>query len=135
MSEVVTYEQAKAEVDAWLDGKKVKPKKRESYKDAVDNLIDGVMDGSLTIEDGKITQMLSFPVKNTAGGIEFDKLEYKPRLTVSETQAYTKTVKPGDSDGRIMAYASALTGKSAGLLGKLDTEDNGIVQSIAIFFV
>lgn len=136
MSEVMTYEQAREEVNSWLDYKKVKDKKREAYKDAVETLVDGVKDGTLVIaEDMKINQTLAFPVEDNAGKVVFDKLEYKARLSVGEIAERTKGVKATDTDGRIMAHVSALTGKAIGLLNKMDTEDNSIAQSIAVFFV
>jgi hypothetical protein len=136
MSEVVSYEQARDEVNGWLDYKKVKEKKREAYKDAIDTLVDGVKDGTLSIaEDMKITHALAFPVEDSTGKIVFDKLEYKARLSVGEIGERTKGVKAADTDGRIMAHVSALTGKAIGLLNKMDTEDNSIAQSIAVFFV
>ncbi len=132
----MNYEMAQAEVNKWLDAKKVKQRKRESYPDAIEHITNAIAEGSLFLsEDFKLTQKLSFPVCDNSGAEVFSELEYKPRLTVFDTQAATKNVKAGDADGRIMAYASALTGKSNGLLGKLDTEDYTLVQSITVFFL
>jgi hypothetical protein len=54
---------------------------------------------------------------------------------VHEVQARTKQVKAGDANGILMAYVAALTGENTGIIGKMDTEDYNICQSIAVFFV
>jgi|SRR6185437_5234676 len=136
MEPKVSYDQAKLEIDGWLDYKKVSDKKRDTYKDAIDTLIDVMTNGVISIdENNKIIHTLIFPVKDSSGNDALTTLEYKPRISVGELQTRMKIVKAGDSDGRIMAYVSALTGQSAGMLAKLDTEDNTICQSIAVFFL
>lgn len=132
----VSYEQAVQEINGWLDAKKIKPKKREAFSDAIENLVSAVSEGALEVcEDMVLKQTLSFPVKDSNGNVVFETLDYKPRLTLYERQECAKNVKVGDADGRIMAHAVALTGKAAGLLGKLDTEDGTILQSVTVFFM
>lgn len=119
------------ELNKWLDFKKVAQRKRETYKDAIETLANGISDGLLTVDDKTyaITQTLSFP----AGDIKT--LTFKPRLTVQDIKNKTATLKAGDSDGRMTAYVSALTDVSMGELSKMDTEDYNICQSIAVFFI
>ena len=137
METKVTFEVASAEVNGWLDYKKVSDKKRETYKDAIEALTDAVVTGRLVIDaDTKaITQVLLFPITDTKGTVVTDKLVFKPRITQMELKNRMTGVKPGDGDGRIMAYAAALTDSAAGILGKLDTEDYALVQSITVFFL
>lgn len=119
------------EIENWLTYKKVAAAKRLSYKDAIDTLANAISEGSLSIDDKTfaITQKLQFPAA------EITSLTFKPRLTLQDIKTKTATVKPSDSDGRMMAYVSALTDVSAGELSKMDTEDYSICQSIAVFFI
>lgn len=127
----VSPELAAAEIAGWLDYKKVSAKKRESYKDAIETLTEAIVEGHISIgEDHTITHRLLFPLDGFAS-----ELVYTPRITVGDLTKKMQGVKAGDADGRIMAYAAALTGLSVGLLAKLDTEDNSICQAVAVFFV
>ena len=56
-------------------------------------------------------------------------LVYKPRLKYKELAQRTKTVKPGDLEGRVLAYLSVLTGQVPAVLENLDTVDMGIAQA------
>lgn len=134
MEILVDYETAEADVDSWLDHKRVKPRKRESNKEAIEELIDSVMYGQLKIDSDtlNITQVLDFPI-GEEGSIK--EIIHKPRVHVSAVNSKLKGVKAGDVDGRLLAYTSALTGKPVGVLGKLDTGDNAVAQNIAVFFL
>jgi len=136
MADKVSYDVAAEDVSRWLDYKRVSSKKRETYKEAIESLTEGVMNGSISIDsDCVIAHLLMFPVEDSTGKIAFDKLTYKPRLSVGGATIAMKNVKPGDTDGRIMATVSALTDKAIGLLNKIDTEDNNLAQAVAIFFL
>lgn len=138
MSETkIAREVAEQDIIKWLDHKRVKASKREGqYKEAIDSLIEAISDGNLVLnEDFTFTQKLSFPLMNDKGSAEVNELTFKPRLTVEETQIRLQSVKPGDGDGRIKAFVCALTGKNSGIIGKLDTEDYGTCQNIAVFFI
>lgn len=134
MATKIAKDIAAQEVQGWLDFKKIKEKKQESYKDQIEVLVDAVSEGTLEInpETKNITQNLDFPIGSE---MKVSKLEYKPRLTVGEIQSHMGGVKATDADGRITAYVAALTNQPKELIKKLDTEDNSIAQSIAIFFL
>jgi hypothetical protein len=134
MATKIAKDIAAQEVQGWLDFKKIKEKKQESYKDQIEVLVDAVSEGTLEInsETKTITQNLDFPIGSE---MKVSKLEYKPRLTVGEIQSHMGGVKATDADGRITAYVAALTNQPKELIKKLDTEDNSIAQSIAIFFL
>ena len=44
-------------------------------------------------------------------------------------------VAQGDNDGRVLAYILAATKQPLGFIQALDTEDLGVSQSIAVFFL
>jgi hypothetical protein len=131
IQEKVSPEVAQQEIEAWLDAKRISSRKREEdgYKQAIETLVDGVVAGILTIrEDRTIEHALLFPLDGFA-----DKLEYKSRITVEAVNSRMKGVK--DGSGRIMATIAALTDKATAVISKLDTEDFGIAQAVAIFFL
>jgi len=78
------------------------------------------------------TQKLLFPIGEEK---KFDELTFKPRLDIETIQNALQGVKSTDADGRILAYISALTGFSKSVIKKMDSEDYGVAQSIAIFFL
>jgi hypothetical protein len=129
----ITREIAEQEINQWLDCKKINERKRESYKDHIDNLIDSVCDGCLSLGDGNVLiHELKFPIEGEASIV---KLEYKPRLKVETIQNHLQGVKPSDPDGRVCAYAAALTSKPKNIIKAMDTEDYSIAQSIVVFFL
>ncbi len=132
----VALEIAKADVERWLDFKKVRETKREANASYIDSLIEAVSEGILIINDDNIiVQELSFPIEDKDGKDAFKTLEYKPRLPVSTLHMHLQGIKTGDNDGRLLAHVAALTAKPKELIKKLDTEDYGISTSIAVFFV
>lgn len=130
----VNRETAEAEINSWLDYKKINEKKRENYKDNISALVDAVCDGILSVnpDTKELIQTLNFPIGDE---MKVSKLEFKPRLTVGSVQSHLNGVKATDADGRIIAYVAALTSQPKELIKKLDTEDNSVAQSIAIFFL
>lgn len=129
----INLETATEEVNKWLDYKKVGDKRRETYKDHVETLVDSIMEGHLILkEDNTFVHTLKIPVE---GDLGFDKLEYKPRVRISTIKHHMQGVKSGDSDGRISAYVAALVSKPKALIDMLDTEDYSISCSIAVFFM
>lgn len=134
MEEFIDESVAQEEVNAWLDHKRIKPRKRKANEDAIAELVDGVVYGQLTInqETFVITQHLEFPIGDE---VKTSELEFKPRVRVADVNSKLKAVKAGDVDARLLAYASALTGKPVALLAKMDTIDNTLAQNIAVFFL
>ena len=130
----VPREQAEAEVQAWLDKKKVFGSSRESNKDHVDTLIDSICEGVLSLnqENWKFTHKLLFPFGDQ---IKVEKLDYYARLNDKMLKPYLSGVKPNDADGRLLAHISALTTQPRAILEELDTADKKIAFSIAVFFL
>jgi hypothetical protein len=131
--EKVVKEVAFEEVEKWLDHKKISDKKRESYKEQVDLLVESISDGYLSLNDDfTFTQKLKFPISNQ---ISTSQLTYKPRLKMSEIHRRLEGVKTSDSDGRVCAYIAALTSQPKEVIKELDTVDYEIGQAITIFFL
>ena len=128
----VSREVATEEVEGWLDFKGVRARKRESNKEYIEQLIEGVEDGFLSIDEEKnIHFELARPIGNDK---QIKQLKFKPLMQVKDYHPHLKSVKPGDSDGRMMAYICGLTGENSGVIAQLDTEDNTIATNIAVFF-
>jgi len=133
MENKINRETATKEVERWLDFKKVSKKKKESNKEQIDVLVSAIVDGEIILEDDfSLTHNLRFEVGEE---VKVSKLKYKPRVNVKQITQYLNGVKAGDADGRILAYACALTGEPKGIIQALDTEDWSVVQNIVIFFL
>jgi hypothetical protein len=130
--DAVSLEVAKAEIDNWLEYKRISGTKAESQKDAIEMMVSAVQEGNLTLnEDFSLTYALKFPIGESEDITEF---KFKPRVSRGDLQRFTAKVKPSDIDGRIDAYICALTNQLRAIVTKLDSEDSGICQAIAGFF-
>lgn len=129
----INVETAQQDVEKWLELKKIGSAKRQSMKDSIESLVDGIRDGILSIKDtGEIQQTLKFPL----GEDEAVKtLVFKPRISIKEVKPYLKEVRSSDVDGRLSAYVAALTNTSKDIIEKMDSEDSGVSNSIAVFFL
>lgn len=119
------------EVSKWLDHKKIRPKRREDNEDYVEQLVEGFKDCRLTLDEK--THEISMKLEMEIG--EIKKLIFQPRMTFGTVHPYLKKVKPGDADGRLLAYVIALTDSSRNVVDKLDTEDHKLALAIAVFFL
>jgi len=130
---LVDKETATKEIESWLDYKKVSPKKRETAKENIENLIDAVQEGTLVVNaDKTITHKLKFPLEGEAS---INELCYKPRISSGLVQMHMQGVKSSDLFGTYHAYGAALTTKPKEVIKKLDSEDFSIVQNISLFFL
>lgn len=126
----VIKEQAESEIMAWLDKKKIFKAVREASQLEIEILIEAVSDGTITIDDkGSITHFLCFPIKDTIS------IQYKPRLNDNMLRPHLNGVSPRDGDGRLLAYAAALTDMPKGILSELDAVDKKVMMGIVGFFV
>lgn len=131
----VSREIAEAEINGWLDYKRVGEKKRETYKDQIDSLVDAICEGFLSLKDDK-TFTLVYELREPIGSdSKISKLEFKPRLKMGVIHQHLQGVKPSDADGRVCAYIAALTSTTKSVLSQMDSEDYAVPQSIAIFFL
>lgn len=133
--EAVSYEVAEQEVNEWLEKCRFRKRSIESNKEYVEQLIEAVMSGDISIDDDtkEITMPLVFPIGENGS---VNELKFKTELRVKEYRQKLKTgnVKPGDSDGRILAYAAALSSQPFSVVDSLSSVDQSLASSIAIFF-
>lgn len=121
------------DINRWLDAKRIREKKREQNKDLIDVLVEAVEDGILIVqEDNSLTMDLAFGIGE---GESIKKLTFKPRLRIDEVKPHLERVKSSDGDGRLMAYVTALTGQPTKLIYSMDTSDQSLATSIALFFL
>jgi len=131
--EKINRDAAISDFERWLDYKRVSEIKREQSQEQENVIVDGIVSGVVTIDDDcNIHQGLVFPVEGEAG---FDELVYRPRINRKMLQSKLRGVKSDDADGRISAYAAALTNKAVLQITKLDTEDLRIADAIVMYFL
>lgn len=127
----INREVSEQEVQKWLDFKKVKSKKRESYKDAIESLVDAISEGCLVLnEDFSFTHTLDFAI---GADKQIKTLDYKARIDVSTIQKQMTGASTGDA--RVLGTIAALSGQAKEVVSKLDTEDYSVASSVAIFFL
>jgi F420-0:gamma-glutamyl ligase-like protein len=123
---------ARAEVEKWLEFKRVKDRHRESNSETIDHLVEAFEDGTLILDDDhNIIMHLTFGVGE---GEKIQTLKFKPRLKVGEIHNSMKGIKSTDADARILAYIATLTEQPIGVIRQLDTEDYRISSSMVVFF-
>lgn len=127
--------QAQQEINDWLDSKKVPMYKRDELEKEILALVKALQYGMLTLENRVFRHKLLFPLKSESEQVVLDELRYEPRLRGEAIDLALKGVKPDDTAGFIKAHIVALTGKSKGQIGLLDTEDRNIARAIAVFFM
>lgn len=130
----ISREQATAEVKSWLDKKKVYESTRESQKDSIDLLVEAIVNGDLVLDSSTFEFKLKLLFPDALSG-EITDLKFKPRLNDKMLKPCLNGVKSADADGRLLAYVSALTGQTKGVLEALDSADKKIVMAIAVFFL
>lgn len=132
--EFVSKDIATASVTKWMDSKRIRPSKRLEYKSHVESLITAVEECLLVVEDDNtLTQKLLWPIGE--GINQTSELKYKHRCNSEMVKPYLKNVDSNDADGRLNAYVCALTDMPIGIVGKIDSEDKNVSQSIAVFFL
>ena len=130
----VTHEVAQNEINSWLDKKKVFASIRDANKESIENLVEAVVEGVLTLDSSsfELTQILLFPLGE--GGVT-KSLVYKARLNDNLLKPHLKNVELKDLEGRFAAMTAALTGETKGVYLAMDTADTRITKSILVFFL
>lgn len=142
MKTVIAWDVAEADINAWLDKKKVGEKTRETNKDYIETLIEAVSNGTLTLDkdDEKSNKAGTYKFKHTLlfpfeGDAAKDSLEYECRINDRMMKPNLNGVKLGDGDGRFNALIATLTRQPRTLIEQLDTADKKIAMAIGIFFL
>lgn len=126
-------EVAMQEIEKWLDHKKVSANKRESNEEAIKVLAEEISAGNMVLTDSfNLEYKLKSPIKSEQPTTQ---LVFKPRLTIGTVYNHLQGVKPTDADGRLFAYAAALTTNPKDLIKNLEIDDWNIVQAVVVFFL
>ena len=131
----ISKEVAQQEFNKWAEAKKISDTKRESNKDCEEEILNAIMEGHLTLtEENEWKYKLKFHLGKGEMNI-VNELTFKLRLTINELNSVSKGLKPSDVEGKLIAYLSAITGESIGLLKTLDTVDYSTVSCIVAYFL
>ena len=127
-------EVAMQEIEKWLDHKKVSASKRESNQEAIKSLAEEISSGSMVLDD--TTFNLVYKIKyQSVTEAPVKELIFKPRLNIGAVYNHLQGIKPTDADGRLFAYAAALTNNPKEVIKKLDIDDWNVVQAVVVFFL
>lgn len=134
---VISIDLANAEMEKWLDHKRVSVARRESKKLAIDGLASEIAAGNLVLmpDTFKLKYTLKFPITSESGEEALSELEFMPRLRAQDVVPYMKGIKADDLKGTLRANIAALTRKSMGIIQKMDTEDMDVAESVSLFFI
>lgn len=134
-TEVMPVEQATNEVNALLDSKKIRPKRREAIQSQVDTLIEAVTYGFLTISPEKIVMVLETPI--TSGDKPITEIEMKYRVAPEVLRAGLSRLKSGDMFAQLMnvglAYVTTPNIVEA-VINKLEQSDRAVFDSLSLVF-
>ena len=134
--EKVSLDQAKKEVNKWLDFKKVDNDKRDENTENIDALAKAISLGYLILDkDHNFIQDLKFPIEDSEGSPVQSQLKFKPRLTVGEVNKVSNGVKPGDQRANMIANTSARTGNPKAIIDLMDAEDFDTTALIMAYFL
>ena len=132
---VISREVAEAEINSWLDKKKIKSSQRETNKDSIETMIHYMMDGELVIDEatGQLIHSLVFPIGE---GESIKKLTYKNRLNDKMLEPFMKGVNVRELSSIYAAYIAALTDTPKSILLQLESAtDAKLAKAITSFFL
>jgi hypothetical protein len=134
-TEVMPVEQATNEVNALLDSKKIRPKRREAIQSQVDTLIEAVTYGFLAISHEKIVMTLETPI--TSGATPITEIEMKYRVAPEVLRSGLSRLKSGDMFAQLMnvglAYVTTPNIVEA-VINKLEQSDRAVFDSLSLVF-
>src|SRR5687768_571840 len=130
---VVDRETAEAEVNKWLEKKKVFQSTIDSEKASIEILVEAIQRGILVYNepDNSFTYTLLHPLGEDSSVAT---LKFKGRINDTMVQKYMKGVSSTDGDGRLNATIAALTETARGIISGVDSIDKKVCNAIAIFF-
>lgn len=124
---------ARADVDRWLDYKKIGDHQRNERSDEIELLTAEIAEGNIVLHDDyKLELTLKFPLGETGNT---NVLTFKPRLQNRDLASALRGIKADDAEGRMAAYAAAITNETRGIISSLDSVDLRVVKSIVYFFI
>lgn len=134
-NKVVSFEQAREEVDNWLEDRRIQPSIIEKNHDSIEIIVEAVVYGQLALVDGQFVQKLQYPLKKEkTDEVILEELTYKNRLTDADLSGHLRNLDTSNPLAFIKAYLAALTDKPKPLLSKLESVDKRVANAIVVFF-
>lgn len=132
----MTQELATAEVEKWLEQKKIKPRRRTASQASIDNIIEAVQYGDAVINaDNTIDVKLSFPICDSNNTPVHASLHFKSRVQVDALlKAYDKE-KANSIDAQLLVIIAELTDLPFTIITKMEPVDLTLAKSIGVFFM
>jgi len=134
VSKAIPKEKATEEINEWLDYKRIRAKKRKANEESIEDLIEAMEEGYLRFDPETKSLILELGVP-LGTNEQITELKFKPRVSVGEMKPYLGKLKPGDADGRLLAYVTALTGQPTAVIDTMDSSDQPLATSIVVFFL
>lgn len=136
MSTAVDPQTAIADVERWLDFKRIRRNKREEHAKAIDDISSGIEEGLITIDDDcNLVQKLIWPIE-ADNGSGTAQLKWQSRVTSKQLGQRMKGVDISNGIKSTDAIIAGVTGEAIGIIEKLDTStDKSLANSIAVFFL
>lgn len=129
LKQVITEEQAKAELAEFFDRRIIFPKRQEQLAAPIEAVVEAMTFGLVTINaDGTITQQLCVPIGDTK------ELKYAADVPSSTMIRLTSNLKVFTQTNVNMEYISAYTSTIKGVLEKLHPTDRNLADSLAFFY-
>jgi len=127
----VTEDQAIKEFERFIESKNISKKKRESFQEQEEEIIDAISRGVVTVdEEGVISMDLFSPLESIS------KIQFKTRLLVREARNAFKVVDEKDSLGRMIAILTKITDqKNSKVWGEFDFTDLNLAGQISNYFL
>lgn len=132
----IDYDTALADINAYIDKKRLLPKRRESLQAPIEAIAEAISLGFIVIGDNDIiTHTLIDPIKDSAGNIAYDKIIYKSRLDPSIVNKKISELKVLTQATQTAVISSLLTDQPIAVLNKMEPQDRNICDCISLFFV
>tara|TARA_R110001599_G_scaffold142211_1_gene322791 strand:+ start:1002 stop:1415 length:414 start_codon:yes stop_codon:yes gene_type:complete len=133
----ISKDQAKEEVNKWLNSKGYDEDEREGYEAVIEGLEAQFVKGKLRLEDnGDIIQTLKFPICEVeSGDIIHAEIAYKPRVKVKELNRRQDQLKVKDADSKTRVGIYASSNVKDAFMDRMDPMDYRVATYIGIFLV
>ena len=133
--EVVSKEVALSELESFVNSNVKKPVSIENLEDFYPDVLDAIIDGYLSFEDGSPIYTLKEPIKNDKGDVSIIEIKFKTRIKPTtladlakglhpQTEAYTLTLR----------MTSFIIGQPMVMLDKFGRYDFDAISQIATVF-
>ena len=133
----ISKDQAKEEVNKWLNSKGYDEDEREGYEAVIEGLEAQFVKGKLRLEDnGDIIQTLKFPICEVESGDTIHaEIAYKPRVKVKELNRRQDQLKVKDADSKTRVGIYASSNVKDAFMDRMDPMDYRVATYIGIFLV